>query len=57
MKTYKLEFSRFEMYTDNKAKGITKHKLQRKVRKQLKRKLEQEINDPLFEKRPTRKDR
>jgi hypothetical protein len=57
MKAYKLEFSRFETMTDNKAKGLTKHKLQRKVRKQLKRKMEQEINDPYLEKRPTKKDR
>ncbi len=55
MSAYKLEFSRFEILTDNKAKGKTKQKLQKKVRNQLKRKMEQEIQDPFFEKRPTRK--
>lgn len=56
MKPYKKEFHAFEMMTDHKATGKTKQKLQRKVRKHLKRKTQQEVEDPDFEKRPTRKD-
>ena len=57
MRPYKKEFHTYEMFTDQKSTGETKKKLQRKVRGQLKRKAKQEIADPDFERRPTRKDR
>lgn len=57
MRSYKKEFHAYEMMTDHKATGKIKTKIQHKVRNQLKRKTKQEIEDPDFEKRPTRKDK
>lgn len=45
MKPYKLEFSRYEMFTDHKATGEMKKKLQRKVRRQLNKKAQKEVED------------
>lgn len=45
MKPYKLEFQRFEMLTDDKARGKTKQKIQKKVRQQLKRAWKKDVKD------------
>lgn len=52
MKPYKLEFSRFEMLTDNKATGEMKKILQRKVRRQLKKKAQEEIENATVRSQP-----
>lgn len=57
MRSYKFEFHRHEMFTDHKATGEMKQKLQKRVRCQLKRKAKKEIEDPNFERRPIKKDR